>query len=230
MKTNKRYEVLLLDADGTLLDFDRAEAESFKAVLKKYGFPQTETLAEEYHKINKECWEAFEEGKIDRETVLTSRFERFFKGHGLTVDGREAENYYRSFLGRGFYLIDGALEICSYLKKRYALYIVTNGVADTQHIRLRESGLEPYFKDVFISEEAGSQKPKKEFFDYCFARIPGAEPEKMLLIGDSLTSDMRGGVNAGVDTCWYNPSRRKNDKGVCVTYEIQDLIQLEELL
>lgn len=230
MKAEKKYEVLLLDADGTLLDFDKAEEESFKEVLKKYGFAPEPALVEEYHRINQACWEALEDGRMERAAVLTGRFERFFGGHGLTVKGQEAEDFYRALLGRSFYLIDGALELCGYLKERYDLYIVTNGVADTQRIRLRESGLEPYFKDIFISEDAGSQKPQKAFFDYCFARIPDADPEKMLLIGDSLTSDMRGGAAAGVDTCWYNPGKKDNEKGIPVTYEIHGLEELKGLL
>lgn len=226
----KQYEILLMDADGTLLDFDKAEAESFKEVLHKYGFPVSEELVAEYHKINQECWEAFEEGKLERSAVLTSRFERFFGNHGITVNGQEVEDFYRDFLGKGFYLLEGAVEILDYLRGKYTLYIVTNGVADTQRIRLRESGLAPYFQDVFISEAAGSQKPQKEFFEYCFKRMPFADPNKMLLIGDSLTSDIKGGINAGIDTCWYNPAGIENTKGIKADFEIADLMELKEIL
>ena len=226
----KQYEALLFDADGTLLDFDRAEEEAFKQVLQRYGFPPEKQYVEEYHQINRECWEAFEEGRMERADVLTVRFERFFRGHGAAVSGREAEDFYRVLLGNGAYLMDGALEILEELKERYDLYIVTNGVADTQRKRLADSGLAPYFKDVFISEDAGSQKPQKEFFEYCFSRIPEAEPKKMLIIGDSLTSDMQGGVNAGIDTCWLNPGREKNKRELPLTWEIRDLGELRDFL
>lgn len=227
---SRRYEILLMDADGTLLDFDRAEREAFLQLLVRYGLPPEEALVEEYHQINKECWEALENGEISREEVLTGRFKRFFSLHDCPVDVREAEEFYRVRLGQGFFLLDGAIEILTYLKKRYELYIVTNGVAETQHLRLRESGLEPFFRDIFISEEVGSQKPQKEFFDACLRRIPYGDPEKMLIIGDSLTSDIRGGINAGIDTCWYNPRREVNSKGIRPLYEIEDLAQLRTLL
>lgn len=230
MKGEKKYEVLLMDVDGTLLDFDKAEAEAFRELLKKYGFSPEPALVEEYHDINKQCWEAFEEGRMEREQVLTGRFERFFKAHGRDVDGQEAENFYRIHLGKGTYLIDGAIELCQYLKPRYELYVVTNGIADTQRVRLKKSGLLGYFKGIFISEDAGSQKPQKEFFDYCFAHIPHASPEKMLLIGDSLTSDIRGGQNAGIDTCWFNPERRGNEAHIPVDYEIDSLEKLRNIL
>lgn len=226
----KTYEVLLMDVDGTLLDFDRAEEEAFHKLLLHFGFSPNRELVREYHKINQECWEAFEDGRMGRDEVLTSRFERFFKIHGKKVDGREAEEHYRIWLSQGFFLIEGAIEILRYLEKRYILYVVTNGVASTQHIRMQESGLRAYFKDVFISEEVGSQKPQKEFFEYCFSQIPRANPDTMLLIGDSLTSDIRGGKNASVDTCWYNPHRKEQEKGIVPTYEIQDLAELKKLL
>lgn len=226
----KQYEILLFDADGTLLDFDRAEEEAFKQVLARYGFPQEKRYVDEYHQINRECWEAFEEGRMDRNDVLTVRFERFFAGHDRKVSGREAEDCYRALLGQGSYLMEGALEILEELKDRYDLYIVTNGVADTQRKRLADSGLAPYFKDVFISEDAGSQKPQREFFEYCFSRIPGAQAERMLIIGDSLTSDMQGGVNAGIDTCWLNPGLEKNKRSLPLTWEIRNLKELKSFL
>lgn len=226
----KQYEVLLMDADGTLLDFDKSEEESFLRVLEKYGLPLDKSLTEEYHSINKECWEAFEEGRMDRADVLTLRFERFFERHGMKVIGQEVEDFYRGFLEKGIDLILGAMEVCEYLNKKYDLYIVTNGVAGTQYLRLNDSGLSGYFKGIFVSEEAGSQKPQKGFFDYCFQRIPGANKSTMLLIGDSLTSDMQGGLNAGVDTCWYNPFRAENKKNIPVNYEIRDLHELVTFL
>lgn len=227
---NKRYKALLMDVDGTLLDFDRAEAVAFTKVLEKYGFNPEERLIQEYHKINQECWEAFEIGQMERDRVLTVRFERFFGRHGRSVSGGEAEEAYRVWLGEGAYLMEGAVEILDYLKERYPLYVVTNGVGATQRKRLKASGLAPYFRDIFISEEAGSQKPQKEFFEYCFARIAEAEPEEMMVIGDSLTSDIQGGVNAGTDTCWFNPQGKENRKALPVTREIRRLSELKSFL
>ena len=206
---NRQYKALLMDVDGTLLDFDRAEAAAFTKVLQKYGFVPEERFIQEYHKINQECWEAFEIGQMERDRVLTVRFERFFGGHGLSMSGEEAEDY---------------------LKERYPLYVVTNGVGATQRKRLKASGLDKYFRDIFISEEAGSQKPQKEFFEYCFAHIKEAGPEEMMVIGDSLTSDIQGGVNAGIDTCWFNPQGKENRKRISVTREIRRLSELKAFL
>lgn len=226
----RQYRVILFDADNTLLDFNRSEAEAFLQLLEHYGFAPDPSYVKEYHQINAQCWEAFEEGRMEKSEVLTTRFERFFKNHNRQEDGKEAEEYYRIHLEKGSHVIAGTFPVLDYLKERYSLYIVTNGVARTQHIRLRDSGLAPYFKKVFISEEAGSQKPQKEFFDYVFTHLPDAKPEDMLLVGDSLTSDMKGGVNAGIDTCWYNPSGAENKKNLPITMEIRSLEELKGIL
>lgn len=227
---NRQYKALLMDVDGTLLDFDRAEAAAFRKVLVQYGFEPEERFVEEYHRINQECWEAFECGLMERDKVLTVRFERFFGRHGLSLSGEEAENAYRAWLEEGAYLIEGATEILDYLKERYPLYVVTNGVGATQRKRLKASGLDQYFHDIFISEEANSQKPQKKFFDYCFVHIPDIKPEEMMVIGDSLTSDIQGGVNAGIDTCWFNPKGNENRKSLPVTKEIRRLSELKTFL
>lgn len=200
-----RYTTLLLDVDGTLLDFDEAERRGVIAVMEHFGVTPTRELVDRYHEINLSYWKAFERGDIPKSGIFGSRYQQFFSEIGKTVDGMEAERLYRQCLDTCAVLLDGALELCAYLKERYDLYVVTNGVSHTQYSRLALSGLDQYFTDIFVSEDAGSQKPQKEYFDYCFARIPEKDPAKMLLIGDSLTSDIRGGKNAGIDTCWVNP-------------------------
>lgn len=226
----KQYEVILMDVDGTLLDFQMAESLGIQEVMRHYGVKPTHELQQLYHQINDGLWKAFERGEITRDHIMETRFAEFFGRLDKKVDGAEAETLYREQLNRSAVLIDGATECCSHLKDRYRLYVVTNGVSQTQHKRLNDSGLNWFFQDIFVSEDAGSQKPQKEFFDYCFARIPGADPSKMLIIGDSLTSDIKGGNVAGIDTCWYNPGGEINDKDVQVTYEIRSLKELEELL
>lgn len=226
----KKYDKILLDVDGTLLDFDRSEELGFSVVLKHYGLADSREAKERYHQINREHWEAFETGAMAREDVLTKRFEAFFREYGIEVKGQEAEDIYREQLNQSAILIPFALELCRCLSEKYEIYVVSNGISKTQSSRLLSSGLSPYFKEIFVSEDAGSQKPQKEFFDYCFSRMENPDREKMLLVGDSLTSDIRGGNNAGVDTCWYNPAGAVNDKGVSVDYEIHDLKQLLEFL
>lgn len=234
---NLRYTTLLFDVDNTLLNFDASEEEAFKSLLIHFGMEPKDSLLQEYHQINRSCWELFEEGKMEKEEVLLRRFEIFFSRHNCQADGREAEAFYRERLGDSAILIPGALELCRDLSRKYDLYVVTNGVADTQYRRLKSSGLEQYFKGIFVSEEAKSPKPQKEFFEYCFEQMrllgverPKERRQEMLLIGDSLTSDMRGGENAGVDTCWYNPKGISNDKDVSVTMEVSSYEEIREIL
>lgn len=230
MTGRRKYDVILLDVDGTLLNFDQAETDGMKVVLGRYGFEPTSELLELYHQVNCAAWAAFERGEVTKEKLVCDRFETFFGALGKEVDGAQVENLYRGLLDRSAILIDGAVEICGYLRDRYDLYIVTNGTSSTQYKRLAASGLDGYVKDIFVSEDAGSQKPQKEYFDYCFSRIPDADPSRMLIIGDSLRSDILGGNVAGTDTCWYNPGRKPREDEIRVDYEIRDLLELKQIV
>ncbi|MFR8531450.1 MAG: HAD-IA family hydrolase, partial [Anaeromassilibacillus sp.] len=137
---------------------------------------------------------------------------------------------YQEELGRGAFLLPGAEEVCAYCARFCDLYIVTNGVSRTQYSRLHDSGLDRYMKGIFVSEDAGYQKPMKEYFDYVFARIPGFQAEKTLIVGDSLSSDIRGGNNAGIDTCWYCPDGGQMPGDVRVNYTIRRLEELKDLI
>lgn len=225
----KKYEVLLFDVDGTLLDFDRAEETGIEGLLTHFGVPVTEENKKKYHVLNKKYWEMLESGTITRDQVLSLRFEEFFGDFGIQVDGMDVDRLYRTFLDNSAFLLDGAIELLEAVKDKYPLYIITNGVAATQHKRLRASGLDKYFKGIFVSEEAGSQKPQKEFFEYCFERMGRRDVENMLIIGDSLTSDIRGGNNMGIDTLWFNPHKQENGAGVRVDYEVSSLKEIEEM-
>ena len=201
-----------------------------KVVLEQYGFEPTEERLLLYHEINEGFWSAFERGEVTKEDLVRQRFETFFGRLGRAVDGREAEELYRRQLDASAFLIDGALELCAYLKDRYDLYVVTNGTSSTQYKRLAASGLDGFMKDIFVSEDAGSQKPQKEYFDYCFSRIPDANPRRMLLIGDSPASDIKGGMAAGTYTCWYNPGGQTLPEGIRADYEVGSLKELMNLL
>ena len=227
----RTYRDILLDVDGTLLDFGAAEQVGIAAVLARYGFEADEERIRLYHRINGAAWAAFERGEVTKERLVEERFETFFQELGKNVNGREAEDLYRSYLDQSAVLIDGAEDICRYLKERgYGLYVVTNGTSTTQYKRLALSGLDAYMDGIFVSEDAGSQKPQKEYFDYCFARIPQADPSRMLLVGDSLTSDIKGGINAGVSTCWYNPAGLPEREDIRPDRQIRRVEELKELL
>lgn len=226
----RKFDIILLDVDGTLLDFDRSERQGMRVVLSHYGIEPEEEHLRLYHQINQEAWCAFEQGKVTKERLVTERFERFFGLLGKQVDGQEAENLYRAQLDASAFLIDGALELCAWLKERCDLYIVTNGTSSTQYKRLAVSGLDVYVKDIFVSEDAGSQKPQKEYFDYCFSRIPDSDPSRMLLVGDSLNSDIKGAKRAGCASCWYNPEGLEAPEDLRPDYEIRALEELKRIL
>lgn len=190
----------------------------------------TSELESLYKTINQGLWQAFEEGEIERDEVLNTRFSLLLKEYGHEADGLLLEEIYRGFLSEGNQLIEGALELITVLQDRFDLYIVTNGVSKTQDKRLRSSGLHPLFKGIFVSEDTGFQKPMKEYFDYVFARIPDFSLEQGLIIGDSLNADMKGGQLAGLDTCWFNPKKKTNHTDMVPTYEIQKLDELYQIL
>ncbi|PFN99237.1 noncanonical pyrimidine nucleotidase, YjjG family [Bacillus sp. AFS076308] len=226
----KKYQTLLFDVDDTLLDFAAAEASALKLLFESQSITLTKEMEAHYKKINHGLWKLFEEGHIERDEVVNTRFSLLFKEYGKNVDGALLEKNYRGYLEEGHQLISGALELMSVLQNQFDLYIVTNGVSKTQDKRLRDSGLHPLFKEIFVSEDTGFQKPMKEFFEYVFARIINFSPEHALIIGDSLTSDIKGGQLAGLDTCWFNPKANPNNTEIIPTYEIRNLNELHQIL
>ncbi|WP_282938615.1 YjjG family noncanonical pyrimidine nucleotidase [Paenibacillus sp. RC67] len=226
----KEYQTLLFDVDDTLLDFGAAEKLALRLLFEDQQVPLTAAIEAHYKQINQGLWKSFEEGKIDREEVLNTRHSLLFREYGHEVDGIMLEQKYRSYLEEGHEHVLGAFELISALQDKYDLYIVTNGVSKTQIKRLRDSGLYPLFKNVFVSEDTGYQKPMKEYFDHVFARIPGFAVDKGLIIGDSLSADIKGGQLAGLDTCWFNPAKKPNDTEIAPIYEIQKLDELYRIL
>ncbi|AMM95460.1 HAD family hydrolase [Peribacillus simplex] len=225
-----RYKALFFDIDDTLLDFRMAESDALRLLLMEQQMLYTQQAEAHYKMINQNLWKSFEKGEISRNEVINTRFSTFFKEYGRVVDGVALEKTYRSYLEQGHQEVNGAHELVAILELHHDLYIVSNGVSRTQDKRLRDSGLDVYFKQVFISEDTGYQKPMKEFFDYVFACIPDFKPEQGLIIGDSLSADIRGGQLAGMDTCWFNPERKQNETGIEPTYEIQQLSDLYSII
>ena len=222
-------EFLLLDLDDTILDFHKAERIALSKTIRAFGAEPTEALLNRYHEINKWHWEQLELGKMTRDQVLVNRFGALFEKVGMTVDPAACAKSYESNLGIGHYFLPGAEEAVKRLSERCRLFLVSNGTATVQHSRLTSAGLYPYFEQVFISQEIGYNKPDKAYFDRCFERIPGFAPEKALMVGDSLTSDIKGGINAGLKTVWVNPAHN-NCGDIRPDYEIEGLCQLESLL
>ena len=223
------YTSLFLDLDNTLLDFSKAEAYAVSRVLKNNGLPFDGKTVKLYSDINKSFWESFERGEIPKTAIYAGRFKKLLDVLGKNGDAQSLSAEYGRGLSEGYFKVDGADEILVYLKaKGYKLYATTNGLSSTQYKRIDGSGLKNYFDAVFVSEEAGHQKPEKEYFDYVISSIPETDKSKMLIVGDSQSSDILGGVNAGIDTCWFNPE--KLTAKYPSKYEISALSELKSIL
>ncbi len=221
---------IFFDLDNTILDFSEAERVALSRSLSERGVEPTDALLRRYRELNLYCWEKLENGEMERDTVLVRRFELLFEELGLSLDGAEANARYEGLLHHGHWFMPGAEELLRELAPRHHLYLASNGVESVQLSRIASAGIAPYFQDVFISERMGAVKPQKAYFDACFARIPGFDPARALIVGDSLTSDIRGGVNAGIKSCWYNPAHQPLRGDVRPDYEIAGLSELPALL
>ncbi len=225
------YTTILFDADDTLFDFKRAEHEAVKDVLALVRLPDTDEIISKYSEINKGYWKMLERGEITKKDLFIARWKSFLDFYGLTdADAKMIANHYLTMLSQKCYLLDGAEELCEKLCGKFRLFIVTNGYAVVQHGRFDKSPIRKYFEDMFISEEMGAEKPTKAYFDAVFSRIPDFDPEKSVIIGDSLSSDIKGGINAGIDTCWYNPEGKNAPEGMKITHIISKLSEIEDIV
>lgn len=223
-------EFIFLDLDDTILDFHRAERIALAKTLREFGVEPTDGVLSRYHVINQQHWQRLERGELTRDQVQEGRFRVLFAELGKDADAVAVTRCYERNLGIGHYFLPGARETVERLSGRYRLFLASNGTASVQHSRLTSAGLYPYFEKVFISEEIGFNKPSREFFDACFARIPGFEREKAIMVGDSLTSDILGGIQSGLRTCWINPNHLPPCSDISPDFVIEALPQLEALL
>ncbi|MCB0012009.1 MAG: YjjG family noncanonical pyrimidine nucleotidase [Anaerolineales bacterium] len=222
----KKYRWLLFDADGTLFDFARAEESALAQTCQTLGIDFQPAHAEAYRRINVAAWHAFEQGELSLTDLRSIRFARFFAEFGLEGDPLATSDQYIAFLGQGHYLLDGAEALIAGVTGRYDLALITNGISHVQRPRLAASPLANSFNPVVISDEIGVAKPDPAYFDYAFGQMGWPAREDVLIIGDSLTSDMRGGQNYGVDTCWFNPEGKAAPADLAITYEVRSLGEL----
>lgn len=242
MKSSQSYRWLLFDADGTLFDYDRAEAKALEATFQNFGLPFSEEHSRAYQKINHQVWVDFENGQITSEALRVVRFERLFEtlrldGKGLDggadawdISALEFSSRYLQNLSQASDLMEGAEKVILALKKHYRLGLITNGLKDVQRPRLACSAIADCFDVVAISEEIGAAKPDPRYFDAVFGLIGQPPRETVLVIGDSLTSDIQGGLNYGLDTCWFNPAGKAGRPELPVKFEIKHLEELIALL
>lgn len=217
-----KYDIILLDADETLFDFDMSEYNALKCTFEKHSLPFSNDIYDRYHEINKSLWRELEKGRITKPELLTERFRRLINSSGLNDDAAGLNKDYCGFLGEQCILFPGAESLCRELSESARLYIVTNGVMQTQMKRYAASPFPKYISGIFVSEQIGYAKPDKQYFDAVFSKIPDFDPSRTIIIGDSLSSDIRGGNNAKIASCWYNPHLIPNDTDVIPTYQARD--------
>ena len=226
-----KYDTLLFDADNTILDFDKSEEQALRQAFDECSLPFGANTLPTYRKNNIRQWQLFEQGIIEKSQVLVNRFAETFAELNLPSEKVDrASALYEEYLHYGYYTVAYAEEVLEELGKNCRLFIVSNGVKSIQDSRMKGSGLGKYFIKRFVSEEVGFPKPQKGFFDYCFERISDFDKSRAFIIGDSLTSDIQGGVNAEIDTCWFNPNHIVNSSDIMPNYEIDDLRQLTSIV
>ena len=227
-----RFDVVLWDVDGTLLDFLAAEKAVIQSLFQEFGLGRcTDGMLARYSEINREYWRKLERGEMSKQQILVKRFEDFFREEGLDVSLGEAFNAaYQVRLGDTIVFCDDSKALVESLRGKVRQYVVSNGTVTAQTKKLRRSGFDQLMDGVFLSEELGYEKPAIEFFDHVFRVIQAPDKDRVLIVGDSLTSDMEGGFRAGIKTCWYNPEGLPCAAPEKIDYEIQNLQEIKKIL
>ena len=228
--TMQKYDYLLFDADNTLFDFHTSEAYALEKVLSGLGIEFHAGHVANYRVINHTVWRDFENGKLAKKHLRNRRFELFFKEIGVRADVDRISREYLEHLSHTAFLIDGAEDLLEKVSKNHRLVLVTNGLKEVQRPRLSRSTIQHYFESVVVSDEIGHAKPDAAFFDYVFNEIRHPDKSRVLMIGDNINADIRGGLDYGLDSCWYNPDRKPLENGIEPTMIIDDISQLTNYL
>ncbi len=226
----KHYPWLWFDADGTLFDYDRAEALALRKSFDLLGLPFEDSYLDLYRGINQKLWRALEGGEITQAVLGARRFELLLEAIQLSASIEQLKSVYLEQLALCASLMDGAHEVLETLHRTSRIAIITNGLQSVQRGRFDRSTIKPFVSELIISEEIGAAKPHAAFFEIASARTGRPPKRAVLLIGDSLSSDIRGGLDYGIDTCWFNPGGEPRPEGLAITYEIRQLRELLELL
>jgi YjjG family noncanonical pyrimidine nucleotidase len=225
-----RYQTLLFDADGTLFDYERAEAESLQQTFVQYGVTWQPEFLPLYRQINAEIWALLEQGRITPQTLSVERFQQLLQALSLDLPADAFSAAYLTNIGNCAALIDGAQAVVEALSPHYRIAILTNGLKTVQHSRMARSPIGPHIAELIISEEVGAAKPDPAIFAVALQRLGNPPKSDVLMIGDSLSSDIRGAVNFGLDSCWYNPGSAPRPADLPITYEIKHLNELLTLI
>ena len=221
---------VFLDVDNTILDFNKAEAIALEKPLSALSVPHSPEVIRRYSQLNLAQWKLLEQGKLTREQVKVRRYRLLFDELKTDASPEKAARIYEGLLGQGHYFIDGAVEMLQALYGSFHLYLATNGTASVQKSRLKSAEIEPFFEQIFISEELGCNKPETAFFERCFAAIPDFKKEEAVMVGDSLTSDILGGIRAGIRTVWFNKDLNESSGEIRPDHTIKALSELPGLL
>lgn len=225
------YKTVLFDADDTLFDFDRSQREALRLTFASRGYPYNPETVALYDRINKELWSALARGETTQEKLTVERFARFIRLLGGADDPTAMNREYLSCLGGQSFPTEGAEAVCEALSAHCRLALVTNGITSVQRSRLAASPLRRFFaEDVYISQEMGVAKPKRKYFDLVLARMGVSDRNGVLMVGDSLETDIAGGAAAGLDTCWFNPGGKPRSPAAVPTHEIRSLKELKDLV
>lgn len=232
-KTIRKYDYLFFDLDNTLLDYDQAEDMALTSTFREFNcMDDLESLKTIYNKINLQYWRAFEDKRIKLNDLKIARFRDLIKAIPSLqhLDAQTCSESYLDHLSEQVHLIPGVIKVLEALHNRYKMCLVTNGIARVQHRRIHKSGFDKYFKEVFISEEIGYSKPDRAFFSHAIHKLGNPSPDKVLIIGDNLFSDIVGGMKAGFAGCWYNPKNSEDTSEISPTYIISQLSELINIL
>lgn len=225
-----KYEIILFDADETLFDFKKSEKHALKSAMLEFNIEYDENHhLEVYKDINTVIWKELEDGIITQDKLKVERFKRFFSKLNVQFDEVEFAKSYMRHLSRASFLYDDSTPLIESLYKTHRLSIITNGLTDVQNTKIRKSTIAKYFEDVVISEEVKVSKPDARIFELALSNLKYTDKSKVLMVGDSLSSDIQGGINFGIDTCWFNPNKIVNKTSVKPTYEISSLMELEDI-
>lgn len=224
------FRCLLIDMDDTVLDFKKSEYVAIRKTLQQMGLEPTDAVCRRYSEINDGYWKRLERKEVTRRQLQVGRFADLFAEFGMDADGESCADRYMENLAQGHDFMPGAEQALERLSSKYKLYLASNGNADTQRSRIALAGIEKYFKGIFISGEIGINKPDRGFFEACFAAMEDFDPTKTMIVGDSLSSDIQGGKNAGIATCWVAPLDKAAPEELQPDYQIESLTQLEALL
>ena len=223
-------KIILLDLDNTLIDFNECARHSIIKSFEKHGFAYTEEVFTTFITENVKIWKRLEKGEITKADLRASRWNIILGKLGINYDGTIIEEEFENGVAQGAYAVEGAYELLDYLYPKYELYIVSNGFRFVQESRLKIGDFRKYFKDIFLSEDIGVQKPAKEFFDYCFDKLNHPNKEAVILIGDSLSADIIGGLNYEIDCVWFNKNGDELPEDIKPTYIIDKLKEIENIL